>query len=94
MAVVQGPCLVKFRDGTIGQAIVPPEDFRVFYAMETHGVTAARMHPEPSIEQLTPPKVITEQQVMIATKIVPWIGIGLIAIAVWWANKLKVGPKT
>ncbi|KAF8073094.1 FTSH5 [Scenedesmus sp. PABB004] len=44
---VDGRCLVRYADGRVAQSVVPPEDFRVVYAMQAHGVKATKLPLEP-----------------------------------------------
>lgn len=42
------------RDGTMAQGLVPDYDYRIPYAMETHGVRSTRLKPIPEVRQLKP----------------------------------------
>ena len=43
--VIDGPCLVIYKDGTLKQSYVPTHAgaMRIFYAMETHGVMGQKL---------------------------------------------------
>ena len=47
-------CAVCGRDGSVAQSVVPEYDFRIPYALETHGVTTSRLRTEPTAAELTP----------------------------------------
>lgn len=42
-----GRCLVRYKDERVRQAVIPPDDVRVPYAMEVHGVQAIKIPLEP-----------------------------------------------
>jgi cell division protease FtsH len=46
-AAASGRCLVRYRDGRVAQAVVPPDDTRTQYALAAHGVRSVPLPPEP-----------------------------------------------
>jgi hypothetical protein len=43
--------LLQFgRDGTMAQSVVPDYDYRIPYAMETHGVRSSLLRPVPEVQ--------------------------------------------
>lgn len=89
---LEGPCLVVFQDDTVAQGYVPHYDCRIPYAMENHGVTAARLPAEPAIVSQTVGKMWSENQQKIFNYVVPVIALGVVYYATQLAAKLKVSP--
>lgn len=89
---LEGPCLVVFKDDTLAQGYVPHYDYRIAYAMENHGVVAARLPAEPAPEMLvnSAQKMWDENARKVVTNVVPVIAIGLIYFATQLAAKWKV----
>ena len=72
---LEGPCLVSMRDGTTAQAIVPPHDARIGYAMETHGVKGSRLPTQPSTAELSPPKPMAASAAAFLTNVLPYLAV-------------------
>ena len=54
---LEGPCLVRFKDtNQVAQAVFPPNDARLSYAMEAHDVRGYRLPTPPTRAELQPPK--------------------------------------
>ncbi|KAK2076235.1 hypothetical protein QBZ16_001167 [Prototheca wickerhamii] len=54
--ILPGWCAVIYRDSTIARATVEPDDFRLAYAMETHGVKRLRIAAAPAPAEFRPPR--------------------------------------
>ena len=78
---LEGPCIVVFRDGTTAQGFVPEHDFRVAYAMETHGVEGRRMEPTPTAAELAPAAALPPQLQSFLTNVVPYLAIAAVDAA-------------
>ena len=85
---------VLSRDGQVAQSYVPPTDFRLSYAMETHGVACNRLQPTPSEAQLAPRRAPSEKLQQMFTNVLPAIALVLVYVATQVAAKWKVchGP--
>jgi hypothetical protein len=78
------------RDGKVAQSCVPPYDFRISYAMETHGVEAARLKPTPLESELAPGKPISETVEQVVTMGLPVLALVATYLATQLAAKMKV----
>ena len=87
---LEGPCIVIFKDDTLAQGYVPHYDYRIPYAMENHGVAAARLIAEPAPGTITVQKVWDKQQQKVINYVIPVIAIGLVYFATQLAAKWKV----
>lgn len=87
---LEGPCLVIFKDDTLAQGYVPHYDYRIPYAMENHGVAAARLPAEPAPGTFTVQKMWDKQQQKVINYVIPVIAIGLVYFATQLAAKWKV----
>lgn len=89
---LEGPCLVVFQDDTVAQGYVPHYDYRIPYAMENHGVAAARLPAEPAPERYNVERMWNKNQQKIINYVIPVIAIGLVYFATQLAAKWKVSP--
>jgi hypothetical protein len=80
-ADLEGPCLVALRDGTTAQAVIPPHDVRIPYAMETHGVRGRRMDPTPTAAQLAPPQPMAAAAASFLTNVLPYLAVAAVYAA-------------
>ena len=87
---LEGPCLVVFKDDTLAQGYVPHYDYRIPYAMENHGVAAARLPAEPAPGTFTVQKMWDKNQQKVINYVIPVIAIGLVYLATQLAAKWKV----
>ncbi|KAL4447504.1 hypothetical protein ABPG75_004723 [Micractinium tetrahymenae] len=79
---MEGPCLVVLADGSVAQGHIPDGDFRITYALETHGVEVKRLAPAPTAAQLAPPKPLLSGQAAAAfVKWSPYFLVGLVYLA-------------
>ncbi|KAL3160769.1 hypothetical protein ABBQ38_009182 [Trebouxia sp. C0009 RCD-2024] len=86
---LEGPCLVVFQDDTVAQGYVPHYDYRIPYAMENHGVAAARLPAEPAPERYNVERMWNKNQQKIINYVIPVIAIGLVYFATQLAAKWK-----
>lgn len=78
---LEGPCLVSFRDGSTAQAIVPPDDARLGYAMETHNVRGHRLPPIPTAAELAPPRPMAAEAAAFLTNVLPYLAVAAVYAA-------------
>ncbi|PRW60288.1 cell division isoform B [Chlorella sorokiniana] len=79
---MEGPCLVVMTDGTVAQGHIPDHDWRMHYALETHGVRAVRMAPTPTAAQLKPPQpLLSSSAGAFVIKWSPYALVGLVYLA-------------
>jgi cell division protease FtsH len=78
---LEGPCLISFRDGTVAQAVFPPHDARLSYAMETHGVRGRRLPAIPTTEELSPPKAMSTEVSAFLTNVLPYLAVAAVYAA-------------
>ena len=85
--VLEGPCLVVRRDGTVAQSFVPAHagGARVRYAMETHGVVGALLRAQPSSAMLAPPWRPNQTTVDFFTRALPAAGLVGVLVAAKYA---------
>jgi cell division protease FtsH len=79
---LEGPCLVRFK-GTnqVAQAVFPPNDARLSYAMETHGIRGSRLPTPPTAAQLNPSKGLTAEVSSFLVNVMPYVAVGLVYLA-------------
>ena len=79
---LEGPCLVRFKDtNQVAQAIFPPNDVRLSYAMETHGVRGYRLPTPPTRAELQPPKGLGKDASNFLVNVMPYVAVGLVYLA-------------
>lgn len=79
---LEGPCLVRFKDTKqVAQAVFPPNDARLSYAMETHGVRGYRLPTPPTRAQLQPPKGLGKDVSNFLVNVMPYVAVGLVYLA-------------
>lgn len=78
---LEGPCLVSLKDSTVAQAIFPPNDARLSYAMEMHGVRGSRLPVPPTAAQLNPPKGLTAEASSFLVNVLPYLAVGAVYLA-------------
>ena len=78
---LEGPCLVSFKNGSVAQAIFPPDDPRLSYAMETHGVRGARLPSPPTTAELNPPKGMRAEISSFLVNVVPYLAVAVVYLA-------------
>ncbi|CAL8467515.1 g7053 [Coccomyxa elongata] len=85
---VEGPCLVIFRDDRVAHSYVPRYDFRIPYAMETHGVVADRVAApitQNMIQPVKPASAFTRNLL----NVLPFLALGLAYAATQYAAHMK-----
>lgn len=82
--VLEGPCLIKFRDGTTAQSVVLPDDARLAYAMETHDVMGRLLPRIPSSSELYPPRQIGAEAAAFLVNVLPYLAV----LGVWVATTI------
>lgn len=88
-SVLEGPCLVSLRDGSTAQAIVPPDDVRLSYAMETHGVKGRRLPAAPTAAELAPPKAMGASTSAFLTNVMPYLAVAAVYAATTYVKWKK-----
>ncbi|KAI8110063.1 hypothetical protein M9435_001743 [Picochlorum sp. BPE23] len=79
---LEGPCLVRFKDGgKVAQAVFPPDDARLSYAMETHAVKGSRLPAPPTMAQLNPSKGLTAGVSSFLVNVMPYVAVGAVYLA-------------
>lgn len=78
---LEGPCLVSLRDGSTAQAIVPADDARLAYAMETHNVRGHRLPAVPTVAELTPPRPMAAEVSAFLTNVLPYLAVVAVYLA-------------
>ena len=86
---LEGPCLVSMRDGSTAQAIVPPDDARLGYALETHGVKGRRLPVAPTTAELSPPKPMAASSAAFLTNVLPYLAVAAVYAATSYAKWQK-----
>ena len=80
-AYLEGPCLVTFKDGTVAQAIWPPRDARLSYAMESHNVRGYRLDTPPTLKELQPSRGLGEAASNFLVNFMPYVAVGMVYAA-------------
>lgn len=78
---IEGPCLVSFKDGSTAKAIIPPFDYRLPYAMETHHVKGNRLPSIPTANQLYPPPGLGVEVAAFLTGAFPYLAVLAVYLA-------------
>lgn len=79
---LEGPCLVRFKDTKqVAKAVFPPNDARLSYAMETHGVRGYRLPTPPTRAELQPPKGLGKDVSNFLVNVMPYVAVGLVYLA-------------
>ncbi|KAK9816556.1 hypothetical protein WJX72_001883 [[Myrmecia] bisecta] len=86
---LEGPCLVVDHNNVVAQSYVPHFDYRIPYAMETHGVKASRLSAAPSQAELTPSVGVSARTTKLVTTALPLLAILVVYIATQVAHALK-----
>ena len=86
---LEGPCLVSLRDGSTAKAIIPPDDARISYAMETHGVKGRRLPIAPTAVELTPAKPMAAAISNFLTNVLPYLAVAAVYVATTYVKWQK-----
>ncbi|CAK0787425.1 hypothetical protein CVIRNUC_010645 [Coccomyxa viridis] len=86
---VEGPCLVVFNDNRVAHSYVPRFDYRIPYAMETHGVEAARLATPLTSTTLQQSGKVAGAFTARFLSALPFLALGLAYLATQYAAYLK-----
>ncbi|KAI3429278.1 hypothetical protein D9Q98_005374 [Chlorella vulgaris] len=87
---LEGPCLVVMNDGSVAQSFVRDGDYRMAYAMETHGVHAGVIPVTPTKAELAPSKpIFTAATGAFVVQWIPYFLVGLVYVATTYVRWKK-----